>query len=326
MKHEKHSTSFCVFLLAAIFYSGQLTDIKMALSLLLRPLAPRALARTSLCAQKTIDETLFRKYSAEPNQNLGNKNEKAEKLSESYDNLAESYDTEYDSPLYAVEDEVMLSYLPQNKDGPKTGIRTPVLDFACGTGFLLDKMHVSPTQYLGVDFSQSMLDQARKKHPNHPFQQADLGLLDSVTLQHDHISMGEWECAVALNGHLHYLDDEGLRRFVKGMHKLLKPGGSFFLMGCGPGRIRRCSQSLSANTHADFWHLRDAKTVLPFFYEHFPQTHVSARGFGLAADFGLLPTSILRHWLKFETEFITKPHFMTKYTNYIIVYGEKPTE
>lgn len=49
-----------------------------------------------------------------------------------------------------------------------------VLEFACGTGLMLDLIGHDPDLYLGLDASPSMLGVARSKHPRHAFEVEDM--------------------------------------------------------------------------------------------------------------------------------------------------------
>ena len=42
-----------------------------------------------------------------------------------------------------------------------------VLDLGCGTGLLLELLAVQPEDYLGIDPSEKMLDEFRRKFPEH---------------------------------------------------------------------------------------------------------------------------------------------------------------
>ena len=42
-----------------------------------------------------------------------------------------------------------------------------VLDLGCGTGLLLELLALQPEDYLGIDPSQKMLDELRRKFPEH---------------------------------------------------------------------------------------------------------------------------------------------------------------
>lgn len=100
-----------------------------------------------------------------------------------------------------------------------------VLELGCGTAINLEKinaMDLEYTNYLGMDFTESMLDVARAKFKNAPnigFKQQDITKLDLHGTMYDTII-----CTWVMS----HLDDPV--EFVNNAQKLLKPGGEFFMV------------------------------------------------------------------------------------------------
>lgn len=105
-----------------------------------------------------------------------------------------------------------------------------VVDLGCGTGLLLDLVHVPPEQYVGVDLSGGMLERARQKHPGHTFIQAD------IQQPIPGLEAGTFQAAVSLFGSMSYC---ALDPAYAELRRLLAPGGRYFTMLCGPRYLSR---------------------------------------------------------------------------------------
>ena len=75
----------------------------------------------------------------------------------SYDAFAAAYDKHFDRPVDRMEDDYLTCLLDPSVTGRY------VLDLGCGTGWVLD--HLTPAVYTGVDCSEPMLAELRRKHP-----------------------------------------------------------------------------------------------------------------------------------------------------------------
>jgi malonyl-CoA O-methyltransferase len=60
-----------------------------------------------------------------------------------------------------------------------------LLDAGCGPGVNVDRLRTRSLQYLGVDISQGMLQQARQENPGYSFAQADIEALPLATASFD---------------------------------------------------------------------------------------------------------------------------------------------
>src|SRR5215472_10023781 len=96
---------------------------------------------------------------------------------------------------------------------PKAGER--ILDLGCGTGVLTTEIAGRGAEILGVDRSEEMIVQARKKFPALPFE-----TLDARELRFE----AEFD-AVFSNAVLHWIPKA--KQVIAGVAQALKPGGRF---------------------------------------------------------------------------------------------------
>lgn len=89
-----------------------------------------------------------------------------------------------------------------------------LLDAGCGPGVNVESLNARTRQYLGVDISQGMLQQARRENPDHEFAQADIeGLpLASASVDALYSSLAVQWCNRPEN-------------FLREAARVLKPGG-----------------------------------------------------------------------------------------------------
>ena len=110
--------------------------------------------------------------------------------------------------------EQLLEWLKQNQVTVRTS-----LDLACGTGILCEVLYEHGILSSGMDFSQGMIDIARKSNPNIPYDVADMILyrpqkrFDLVTCTGD-----------ALN---HIIDLADVEKIFRNVYGYLNKGGYF---------------------------------------------------------------------------------------------------
>ena len=133
---------------------------------------------------------------------------------------------------------------------PKAGER--ILDLGCGTGALTAEIARRGAEILGVDRSEEMISQARKKFPALKFE-----LLDVRGLRFN----AEFD-AVFSNAVLHWIPEA--ERVIAGVAQALKLGGRFVAEFGGKGNIQR----LVDGFHRAFSALgmREPDGVGPWFY------------------------------------------------------------
>jgi trans-aconitate methyltransferase len=106
---------------------------------------------------------------------------------------------------------------------PKPGER--ILDVGCGTGHLTAQIAASGAFACGIDQSPEMIRQAREKFPELRFDVMDAR----------EISLGETFDAVFSNATLHWIKEP--ERVIRGIVKVLKPGGRFVAEFGGKGNV-----------------------------------------------------------------------------------------
>src|SRR5215471_910163 len=111
---------------------------------------------------------------------------------------------------------------------PKAGER--ILDLGCGTGVLTAEIAGRGAEILGVDRSEEMIAQARKKFPALRFE-----VMDARELRFK-MDGAEFD-AVFSNAVLHWIPEP--EQVIAGVARALKPGGRFVAEFGGKGNIQR---------------------------------------------------------------------------------------
>lgn len=97
-----------------------------------------------------------------------------------------------------------------------------VLDLACGTGALAERLSMDFAEVVGVDLSEPMLAQARIRYATFSAVQFHKGDFRGFHLNH------QFDAAICAFNSLNYLKDEGeLRQVFDAVAKHLRPGGLF---------------------------------------------------------------------------------------------------
>lgn len=103
----------------------------------------------------------------------------------------------------------------------KPGMR--VLDVGCGSGRLLQELNRRKIKYLGIDFSESLIKQAKKEFPKHKF------LLRNITDEKGWRGLGKFDAVFCL-GVLHHIPDRKREHEVlRQMFLHTKPEGFVFI-------------------------------------------------------------------------------------------------
>lgn len=100
--------------------------------------------------------------------------------------------------------------------------KSTVLDVGCGNGRLLLGLP-EDVHYTGIDISKELLNEAKKAHPEHKFQQADI----TKTQIWDTLPQYDYIFCIAVIHHLPTLNDQLL--LLQQIKKHLKPGGQILL-------------------------------------------------------------------------------------------------
>jgi trans-aconitate methyltransferase len=107
--------------------------------------------------------------------------------------------------------------------GPKAGER--ILDIGCGTGHLTAEIAASGAEVLGIDRSEEMIAEARKKFPEIRFEVMDAKEMPFAK---------EFD-GVFSNATLHWIKEP--ERVIAGIARALKPGGRFVAEFGGKGNV-----------------------------------------------------------------------------------------
>ena len=119
---------------------------------------------------------------------------------------------------------------------PQPGER--ILDLGCGTGHLTNQIAMAGAEVVGVDKSQSMIEEARRLYPNLRFEIADAtGLRADQPFD-----------AVFSNAAIHWMKEQSVvARRILGV---LKPGGRFVAEFGGKGNIQAIRTALTEAVEA----------------------------------------------------------------------------
>ena len=127
-----------------------------------------------------------------------------------------------------------------------------ILDVGCGTGVLTAEIGKRSAEMLGIDQSEEMISQARKKFPTLNFE-----VMDARQLRFD----SEFD-AVFSNAVLHWIPEA--EQVISGVVRALKSGGRFVAEFGGKGNIRRLVQGFRRALAA--LEMPEPEAVGPWFY------------------------------------------------------------
>jgi cyclopropane fatty-acyl-phospholipid synthase-like methyltransferase len=157
-------------------------------------------------------------------------------------------------------------------------VTSPVLDAGCGTGdnalFFASRGH----RVVGIDFVEEAIRRARAKA-------AGRGLAVEFMVK-DATALGGWRerfASVIDSGLFHVFSDEDRRRYVRGLARVLEPGGRLFLM-CfsdeepGTEGPRRVSRQELYDAFADGWQVESVQPVRCEIHPEFTEVTFSEGG------------------------------------------------
>ncbi|GLX13026.1 hypothetical protein Pstr01_12650 [Pseudomonas straminea] len=106
-----------------------------------------------------------------------------------------------------------------------------VLDIGCGVGrwgwFLVE--HCPGLRYLGVDFSASLIEQAKRESGSRNLEGLDFQVMSATRLEPDALLLPEPFDLLLISGLLIYLNDEDCAKVLRDAAHLCAPGGAIYL-------------------------------------------------------------------------------------------------
>ncbi|MBT3412944.1 MAG: class I SAM-dependent methyltransferase [Candidatus Jacksonbacteria bacterium] len=114
-----------------------------------------------------------------------------------------------------------------SEGGPAS--RISLLDVGCGNGRFFEMLQDVSCEYQGVDASEGMIREARKKYPQTPFTIGDMRDLPFADNSFDGV--------IAIASLNHMLSHADQKKALKEMFRVLKPGGSLFMTNWNLWRI-----------------------------------------------------------------------------------------
>ena len=180
------------------------------------------------------------------------------KLRESYDQVAEEY-------VARISDE--LEHKPFDRElldrfAADVSDLGPVCDIGCGPGHVAYYLYNRGVNVLGIDLSQSMVEQARRLYPAIEFQQGDMSSLN--------VDDEVWGGIVAFYSIIH-IPREDVIRVLREFKRVLRPGGLLFLSFHQGQEI----------IHLDEWWGKQVSLDFIFFERSEMEAYLRAAGFAI---------------------------------------------
>ena len=141
-----------------------------------------------------------------------------------------------------------------------------ILDLGCGDGLLTAKIRSSGARVAGFDASANLIKAAQDTHGTH--QHLTWNMLDCRYLEHSSAIKEAEYTKVFSNAALHWiLRDVSTRMSVfRGVHKALRPGGSFVFEMGGAGNVADVHSALLAALLHQGVALDKAREACPWFF------------------------------------------------------------
>ena len=147
-------------------------------------------------------------------------------------------------------------------------VQGPVLDAGCGSGEIALLLSARGHRVVGIDFAEEPIRRARRK--------ADERGLAAEFRVRDATALDDWgeRFATAIDcGLFHVFSDDDRRRYVRGLARVVEPGGRLYLMcfsDAEPGTEgpRRVSRRELEDAFADGW---EVESIQPSQFELNPE-------------------------------------------------------
>ena len=157
-------------------------------------------------------------------------------------------------------------------------VTSPVLDAGCGTGDTALFFAARGHRVIGIDFLDEPIRRARAKA-------AERGLSVELLVK-DATTLGDWGerfASVIDSGLFHCFSDHDRRRYVRGLARVVEPGGRLFLM-CfsdeepGTEGPRRVSRRELSDAFADGWEVESVQPARCEVHPEFTEAKFSEGG------------------------------------------------
>lgn len=141
------------------------------------------------------------------------------------------------------------------------------LDYGCGTGFFTAELAKLGTA-VGVDLSETAIDEARRRYPEPTYVAANLFELG--------VSENEFDLVVSQEVIAHVSDQ---KEYVARITRMLKPGGYLVVTTANPIVMHRLSDPPLPDAHIHQWlNLRDVRRLLGEKYDILKHMTIMPRG------------------------------------------------
>src|SRR5262245_65217280 len=134
-------------------------------------------------------------------------------------------------------------------------VASPVLDSGCGTGDAALFFAARGLRVTGIDFIPEVIGRAKSKAAERGLD-VEFRVQDALTLDQS----DERFASVIDSGLFHVFSDDDRRRYIRGLGRVVQPGGRLFLMcfsdtESGTQGPRRISRQELADSFADGWEI-----------------------------------------------------------------------
>lgn len=182
-----------------------------------------------------------------------------DELRKSYDRIASDYAAEYADEMAKKDfDRRMLDWLAQKSAG-----RGPICDLGCGPGQVAGYLRSRGAPVCGVDLSAEMVAEARRLHPDIPFQRGDMRRLEEI-------ADASWGGIAAFYSLIHVPRGE-IVSTLRELRRVLAPGGTLlaaFHLG-------------SETIHRDEWWGKEVSIDFTFFEREEMKSWLLEAGFAI---------------------------------------------